>query len=222
MGRYDKYFPLYAITDTDDPKYILTAPTNEEKTIKGDLEPKLYRDKYKHRHLGKKEKPTGIFNSNLDFKDLYYKEWFSVKLNPAWTVLQTDGTAVTHLIRCLGNNYTLKNVHAFSLDDNNKLDVIAGTFPKGIVVLYKKNLWKCIKDTNKYPPTTLPTKTSPINVEWQSLATSSNVFHADIFSTGKDSNFKYTRTVTEDNRNFNPTQEKDDTLVSWNVAYFNE
>lgn len=223
-GTFDKWFPLYRLVDTEEPSFVLYNAEGSSSIVKGALTLAKVQPKYFYRDCGAikqgKERP---YNSTLEQQRITYDAWASIKLNPAWCVIQTrkkeeSGTTTYEaifLVRLLGNTSVVENVHTFDLDAfKNDALISSAAFRPGLLVRYKKRIWKCIVQTFEYPPSIETTTT-----HWQPYKPSTNVFIADVFMLTSEADSGYLLEVTDPKRKFNPATEKD--LVCWNAAYFN-
>jgi hypothetical protein len=232
-GTYDKFFPLYRLIETDEPVHELVQQDSSSSPIKGGL--KIHNTSYKTFKVdygaikGSKERP---YNSNLEKQSVSYSNWSSIRLNSAWCVIQqqekTTNAGVeyipTLLVRALGTNATIVQIHALDLDADIKNTITqwkSTDFPIGLIVKYKDNAWRCIKPTRKIPPEKAPKDSQLINGDWSYMNYNDNVFNADIFFLSESGDSNYLKEVKDSKRKFHPVKDnKDDDLVCWNLAYY--
>ena len=229
-GTYDKFWGLYAITDSKKPTTFVVYPDNTETALKGDISYFQYRNDVRKRILGKYDNPNALLaNSNLVQETLKYDEYKILQLNPGWCTIQNSGTTPTLIIRCLGDTSLTKTIFSSKLPAYNSLT----PFPVGmlatVTVTLKdpiKNttttvdkLYRCIVSTLNYP--------SDNDSSWTPLSDiRNNVFIADLFNFF-GSQTSYTLTVVDNKRFFSPTEDLNldsggnSTLVSYNVSYWN-
>jgi hypothetical protein len=230
-GTYDKYFPLFKLTESSEPLLDLVSANASTSPIKGDLSIRV--NNYKALTTtfgaikGSAEKP---FNSNLEKKSVSYSYWAHTRLNPAWCVIQnkqdnSDPQNIQYipqlLVRTLGNNAVLSNIHAVDLDTLQPTTTWKSSeFPIGMIVKYKENLWRCKKATRTNPPEK-SLKNGQTNSEWDYLNLNDNVFNADLFALTEDGTSGYMFEVKDNHRKFNPIlANKDNDLVCWNLSYY--
>lgn len=220
-GTYDKWFPLYRITNTTEPRLeIITAEGNTSE-LKGSLALKPIQSRYTSKNYGAiKGNSEQPLNSNLEKQTVFYSNWAGVRLNPAWTTIQNtiDSSSPgvvryipSFLVRILANEAVIKGVHAIALGETQTWSNVE--FPSGMIVEYKSNIWKCVRQTREYPPSTAYS-----NTYWQICPSEINVFRADLFSLSESGESMYMLEVTDSKRKFNPLDAGSD-LVCWNVAY---
>lgn len=222
-GTYDKWFPLYRLTESEPPLMQLVTYEGNASTVKGDLSLRNVRDKYTSAQSGAIKKGTEApTNSNLELKTIHYSMWDSIRLNPAWCVIQntvdnTTPTAIkyipTYLVRVLGNYGIAKGIHSTKISEDSKQRT--DDYAKGSLLLYKDNLWLCTKPTRTSPPDSKYSYSS----EWSLYKPENNVFNADIFSLSENGSSSYMMAITDPKRKFNPLEQKSD-LIMWNVAYY--
>ena len=224
-GTCDKYFPCYVLTSCDKPKTELVKNTGEAIENKGCFSFREHIQKAATKKVGKKDKPASPSNDLAQYKiqsDLYT----TVRLNAGWSVIQTkniyeNNQPVEYLpqfvVRALGNNTSIRELYVEDLDTEKVKNINSSTtnFLSGELVVYKKNIYKCIKDTLNYPPVTAGSDTE----EWKYI-NFSNVFNADIFAL-TDTSSAYFTEVSDEERLFDPDKE-DDTLICWSVAYYHQ
>ena len=230
-GTYDKYFPLYRLTESSEPTVELVRSDANSSTLKGDLSMRV--NNYRTFTAtygaikGKKEQP---FNSSLEKQTVSYSYWAHTRLNSAWCVIQnkkdnSNPQNIEHipqlLVRVLGNNAVLSNVHAVDLDSIQSKDTWKSSeFPIGIIVKYKDNVWRC-KRPNRQNPPSAALSSGQTNLDWEYMNFDDSVFNADLFALTPDGNSAYMFDVKDTKRRFNPILDnKDDDLVCWNVAYY--
>jgi hypothetical protein len=230
-GTYDKYFPLYRLDESSEPLIEIVNSKGTSSALKGDLAMKLSSYNAKSATFGaikgSQERP---FNSNLEKKIISYSYWAHTRLNSAWCVIQNkqDATDIQDikyvpqlLVRVLGNNAVLSQIHAIKLD-TLKADSVWKTtdFPVGMIISYKDNVWKCKKQTKTNPPDK-KLKEGQQNEFWEFMNLADNVFNADLFAITEDGSTGYMFEITDKKRKFNPIiSNKNNDLVSWNLAYY--
>lgn len=226
-GTYDLNFPLYALNQTPIPTLNIVNQESNSVPIIGTLAPYLLKENFKQREIGRKNTTTIPTNTNLDYKKVTYNQYINIKLNPAWCVVQNYDVAninlntsnVTYqprfIVRILGNTLLSDELYSLQLTDNG-LNIYTSDFPIGLIVKYNNNLWKCVQNTSKYPPKNVDT----LDNNWLNLNSRLNIFYADLFILNSNKS-SYFMEVADDKRYFNPV-EQDDTLVSWNLAYWEE
>lgn len=220
-GTYDKWFPLYRITETEEPVLEIINADGVASELKGSISLKPIRVRYKSADYGAiKGNSEQPFNSNLEKKTVFYSDWRSIRLNPAWMTIQnkidnsTPGKIryiPTLLVRILANEAVVKTVHAIQL--GIKPTWTNAEFQPGMIVSYRDNVWTCLLKTREYPPIT-PYSTG----YWQIYKPQTNVFYADLFTMAESGESSYMTEVNEPKRKFDPLTAGDD-LVCWNVAY---
>lgn len=221
-GTYDKWFPLYRLTSTEEPRLQLVNAEGQTYNITGTLALKPIQNRSFSQEYGAIKNGTEQpFNSNLEKQKVFYSTWSGIRLNPAWMTIQNrvdksnpQKTVYTPvlLIRILGNETIVNGIHAIEISDTQKIS--NEEFPEGLFINYKKRLWKCIKKTRRYPPST-----NQSTSEWQLYKPETDIFHADIFSLANEGQSGYMLEVTEEKRKFNPLEAGDD-LVCWNLSYY--
>lgn len=222
-GTADKYFPCYTLLQGSSPKTVLynnLGIQTEHEGVFGFREHSKHRKSFK---VGKKDNPASPSNKNLFQAKVFTDRYITTNLNPGWCVIQTVETVVNdetvytpnYVVRVLGNNSVTKELYAINLDDEDiEIEYTNASFVAGDIAIYKQNLFKCIKETNLFPPKQLID-----NEYWKSL-NMNNVFNADLFTlTNKTSS--YVAEVGEEDRRFNPDSE-DDSLICFNIAYWHE
>jgi hypothetical protein len=226
-GTYDKYFPLYRLTESSEPIVELVKGDASSSAVKGDLSMRV--NNYKSLTAtygaikGQKERP---FNSNLEKQSVSYSYWAHTRLNSAWCVIQnkqdnSDLQNVEHiphlLVRALGNNAVLSDVHAVDLDSIQAKDTWKSSeFPRGMIVKYKNNIWKCKRPNRQNPPSKAES-----SEDWEYMNFDDSVFNADLFALTPDGTSAYMFEIQDTKRRFNPIlANKEDDLVCWNLAYY--
>ena len=222
-GTADKYFPLYTITDSDRPAI---EEVNSAGVAKASKNLKLYvlRSNLLKRDVGMKREPQAPYNSNMQLKTVSYVELESLALNPGWCTLQTqtsetiDGPAEVGaiLVRVLGNSEVVEDIYAVDLDTSpySEIRQSVDTIPAGVIYKLNSTLWECVKDTKELPPEDKEEASS----DWAIIETDT-VFNADVYMYTAG-NIEKVYTATEDDRKFNPVEDGGDTLVCWNLSYF--
>jgi hypothetical protein len=232
-GTYDKYFPLYAVDENEPPVLELVNEQGQATKMKGLMEFIPFRDKFTYREKGKKNERVNLANSNLEYKKTFYQEHLSIKLNPGWSLIQSNVTTVAgkakftpkYIIRALGNNTSTRYNLAVKLPKlkSTESGYAANEFNPGTIVEYNGNLWKCLKPTKLYPPLTVATRNvgdDPTTEEWDNINLVTNVFNADVFIVGGQG-IGYLAEINDETRQFNPNKKDgDDTLVAWNLSYY--
>jgi hypothetical protein len=225
QGTYDMYFPLYVMTSNNPPSIQLIDNNNNINQILGALAPYLNTAAYTTRQIGYHNKIlTNPTNSNLDTANISYDEYLHISINPCWCTIQanisnnnnnnTSNINPQFLVRILGNAPLISSIYAITLASNS-LSVSTVPFPVGMIVNYNNNLWMCTASTNIYPPTM---NNITITDNWINLNSLTNVFNADVFAINENITTYY-KHVTDDSRTFNPLLQ-DDSLVAWNVSYW--
>jgi hypothetical protein len=205
-GTYDKFFPLYILTNIQGastnyrPSINLISATGTEKKLTGSLTPIIYKDKINRREYGRKEQvhPT-LGNKGLILNTIYYREFLIPKFDPRYTLI-VDSKFITN---------TIQRPAEQAIDIGKATPSVLEAFPRGSLVKYSNYYWRCLKATKAYPTAT--------DSDWQQLPERQSIFTADIYSIfGSD--VQYLQTYSED-RNFRPEQQ-DTSLVTYNVSCF--
>lgn len=222
-GTCDKYFPCYTLTSNDKP---ITEFVNEKGEVvknEGAFGFREHQPKTKFKIVGKKDNPDSPSNSTLARHKIYEDLYITSKLNPGWCVIQSQQKQESEtakienvpqfVVRALGNNGSMRQLYALDLDaqEPQALNMTTVGFLAGDIVVYKSNLFKCLKDTVVFPPTS-----AVDNEEWKYM-NFENVFNADLFALTPEKS-AYFMDVSDENRKFDPTK-ADDTLMCWSVAY---
>lgn len=230
-GTYDKYFPLYRLTETSEPTVELVSANADSFKIKGDLSIRVNNYKASTAEYGAiKGNAERPFNSNLEKQSVSYSYWAHTRLNAAWCVIQNKQDTSNPLnieyipqllVRTLGNNAVLSDVHAIDLDSLKAGDTWKSSeFPRGMIVKYKNNIWRC-KRPNRQNPPSKALSSGQTNEDWEYMNLNDNVFNADLFALTPDGTSAYIFEVKDTKRRFNPIlANKDDDLVCWNLAYY--
>jgi hypothetical protein len=205
-GSYDKFFPLYILTNIQGassnyrPNINLIGATGLEKKLTGAMTPTIYKEKINRREYGRKDEihPT-LGNKNLVLNRIYYREFLIPKFDPRYTLI-VDGKFITNTIQKPADQFT---------DIGNMPSSVFEPFAKGSLVKYSGNYWRCLEPTKAYP--------SSEDINWKQLPQQQSVFTADIYSIF-GSNVQFLQTYTED-RIFRPEQQ-DTSLVTYNVSCF--
>jgi hypothetical protein len=231
-GTYDKFFPLYRLIETDEPINELINQDGVVTELKGAL--KTHNTSYKTFKVnygaikGTTEKP---YNSNLEKQVVNYSNWSTIRLNPAWCVIQQidkiENNTVKFipnlLIRALGTNSVVNQIHALDLDADKKNTITewkSADFPAGLIVKYKDNSWRCLRATRKLPPDKLPKIPLP-DSDWLYLNYNDSVFNADVFVISEAGDSSFLKEVKDTKRIFHPLRDnKNNDLVCWNLAYY--
>jgi hypothetical protein len=205
-GSYDKYFPLYVLTNIQGsktdyrPSINLINATGTETKLKGVMTPTIYKEKINRREVGRKNDVHPILgNKNLALNRIYYREFLIPKLDPRYSLI-IDSKFITNTIQKPANQFT---------DIGNMPSSVFEPFTKGSLVKYSGNYWRCLEPTKAYP--------NSENTSWKQLPEQQSIFTADIYSIF-GSNVQFLQTYTED-RTFRPEQQ-DTSLVVWNVSCF--
>ena len=205
-GTYDKFFPLYILTNIQGastnyrPSINLISATGLEKKLTGAMTPTIYKEKINRREYGRKNDihPT-LGNKNLALNRIYYREFLIPKLDPRYSLI-IDKKFITNTIQKPSNQFTDLGATPSSVFE---------PFAKGSLVKYSNKYYRCLEPTKTYP--------SNNNNSWQQLPERQSVFTADIYGIF-GSNVQYLQTYTED-RNFRPEQQ-DTSLVTYNISCF--
>ena len=221
-GTADKYFPLYTITETDEP-VIEEVKSNGIVSESNTLGLYRLRSNLLKRDVGRKRDPQPPYNSNLELKVVSYVELESLSFNPGWSTLQTVDIQTVNgpiqeaniLVRVLGNRGVVEDIYAVDLDTQpyEELRESVDTIPTGVIYKLNDNLWECIKPTKSLPP-----EDKSESDEW-ALIEYSNVFNADVYSYAEGRVSKI-YTVVEDSRDFDPIRDGGESLVCWNLSYY--
>lgn len=230
-GTYDKYFPLYRLTESSEPTVELVSANASSSNIRGDLSMRVNNYRALTANYGaikgNRERP---FNSNLEKQSVSYSYWAHTRLNAAWCVLQnkqnnSDPQNIEHtpqlLVRALGNNAVLSDIHAIDLDSIKAESVWkSANFPRGMIVKYKNNIWRCKKANRQNPPSTA-LSSGQTDDNWEYMNFDDSVFHADLFAITSDGTSAYMFEIKDNKRKFNPIlANTDNDLVCWNLAYY--
>jgi len=224
QGTYDMNFPLYVMTNNNPPVIELVDENSNINQIKGSLAPYLSQKAYMTKQIGKQATTTIPTNTNLDSQTISYDEYLHINVNPSWCTIQNNYVSNTNsnttitprfLVRVLGNSILISDIYALTLASSN-LGVSNTLFPVGIIVSYNNNLWINTQSTNLYPPSTANAQSD----YWNNLNGITNIFNADLFFLSSNGTSYFT-SVSDDSRDFNPLTE-DDTLVAWNLSYYQE
>lgn len=203
-GTYDFFFPLMRVTSSPVP-VVMYQKDEELSVIKGAFALKEYTRKGLVETYGadpsKRQTPS---NTTLEQQSISYSWYSNIPLHPGWDVLQSNV-----LIKVLGNLATISTVHAIKLDE---VPFLLTALPVNTFVLYKNNVWRCKNPTTQLPPVLR----NAISLMWEYIH-HMPVFTASIYAIS--GNFLFT--VTDTIRTFDPVQDADNNLVTWNVAYFN-
>lgn len=219
-GTYDKFWPLYAVTESEEPKSFLVNSAGIEKEIKGDLSLFLYKDNYAPRSIGAVGYLNPTVNTNLDKVDYSFSLWLQPELNPGWTNIQSYGSASGtfggFLIRLLSNSELIKENHSIKLEKapgDTSTVASASNFPKGTIVEYEGKVYKCLTPTNLYPDNT--------SASWQSLNEVGTTFYADMYVFNSEGTTVYHTSFEDRERTFDPKRQGTD-LVAWNISAWYE
>lgn len=223
-GTCDKYFPCYSLTSSPKAKTLFIDANGVSTEVKGSLEFRVDEAVKNVQVLGRKDTLPALSNSNLGRYEVDKKSQMTTNLNPGWCDIQIQtktGTSTNDpdtylpqfLIRVLGDNETTKYLYANKLEES-KIGVSSSDFLKGEIVEYKNNLFRCVKVTKRYPPSKQES-----TEYWQYLNLDRHVFHADMFVLNKNKAVFF-KDVQDDKRIFNPIKNEDDTLIAWNVSYY--
>jgi hypothetical protein len=205
-GTYDKFFPLYALTNVQGassdyrPSVNFINGLGTETKLSGYLTPQIFKEKINRREFGRKNEvhPT-LGNQGLILNRVYFREFLIPKFDPRYSLV-VDGKFITNTIQSATNQFT---------DLGNMPSSVFEPFAKGSLVKYSNQYYRCLKPTKNYPSAT--------DSDWQQLPERQSIFTADIYGIfGTD--VQYLQTYTED-RTFQPEQQ-DTSLVTYNVSCF--
>jgi len=205
-GTYDKFFPLYTLTDIVGattnyrPSINLIGATGNETKLKGALTPTIYKEKINRREYGRKSQihPT-LGNQGLVLNRIYFREFIIPKFDPRYSLI-VDSKFITNTIQKPNEQFT---------DLGEKPSSVFEPFAKGSLVKYANRYYRCLVPTKNYPSAT--------DNAWQQISERQSIFTADIYGIF-GSNVQYLQTYTED-RTFRPEQQ-DTSLVTYNVSCF--